>query len=99
MRLCKDCWYYYPHRIVCCNREITEINPIDGSCIGNAITIYNTKCKGVDWRSIKYSPNKTYEFMIECKYCSIIHPYKHLEFYKQEMIKCKSCKRTSITLP
>ena len=98
MRLCKDCWYFWEEKGICCNMQITKVNFIDASPMSQAIDLRNREdaCgeEGMFWRPKTYSPNKIYKFVIECPNCRMVNIFE-LQIYKENGTRiCHNCKKT-----
>jgi hypothetical protein len=104
MRLCKDCWYCWLERGICCH-EKSQRDFITGKCIGTIESMRSKaslgECEesGRLWRPKRFSPNKIYKFQILCPDCK---QYDLYELYNNDSGKrscsCSYCKR-DIWLP
>jgi hypothetical protein len=94
MRLCKDCWYCYIEKEICCH-EKSKIDLITGKRISNCNEMREEgECdfNAVLWRPKQYSPNKIYKMSIECPDCKMVFIF---DLFKDDKGKreCRKCYR------
>jgi ribosomal protein S27E len=95
MRLCKDCWFFWSGKGICCHRE-AETDLTSGEKIRPALTMrrINDGCgeEGKFWRPKAYSPTKIYKFGVECPDCNYVMVFTlHLDDSGKK--KCVECNK------
>lgn len=94
MKLCKDCWFFWKEKLVCCHSK-AETDLTSGEKITPALEMRkNGYCgrAGEFWRPKIYSPNKFYEFAVECPDCGNVFPYTLFNDDSGER-RCMKCEK------